>query len=75
MPGGVPVATVAINNAKNAGLLAAQMLGIKFPEIRNKIKQYKMDLETKVLEKAKHLEDVGYRAFEFNQLNPTTDKI
>jgi 5-(carboxyamino)imidazole ribonucleotide mutase len=68
MPGGVPVATVAINNAKNAGLLAAQMLGIKFPEIRYKIKQYKLDLETKVLEKAKHLEEVGYREFEFNKI-------
>lgn len=64
MPGGVPVATVAINNAKNAGLLAAQMLGIKFPEIRNKVKQYKLDLETKVLEKAKRLEEVGYQEFE-----------
>lgn len=36
MPAGVPVATVAINNAKNAGILAAEILGIKYPEIREK---------------------------------------
>ena len=38
MPGGVPVATVAINNSKNAGILAAEILGIKYPEIRKRIK-------------------------------------
>ena len=52
MPGGVPVATVAINNAKNAGLLAVQILGNKYPEIRKKMKQYKADLEQMVLDKA-----------------------
>ena len=34
MPGGVPVATVGINNAKNAGILAARILGIKYQDIR-----------------------------------------
>jgi len=63
MPGGVPVATVAINNAKNAGLLAAQILGIKFPDIRHQIKQYKLNLETKVIDKAKRLEEMGYQEF------------
>jgi len=56
MPGGVPVATVAINNAKNAGILAAQILGVKYPEIRNNVKQYKADLEEMVTKKAKHIE-------------------
>lgn len=37
MPGGVPVATVGIDNAKNAGLLAARILGIKYPEISHKL--------------------------------------
>lgn len=56
MPAGVPVATVAINNAKNAGILAAQILGIKFPEIRRQIKEYKMQLEEVVLQKAEQIE-------------------
>lgn len=37
MPGGVPVATVGIDNAKNAGLLAARILGIKYPEIQERL--------------------------------------
>jgi len=56
MPGGVPVATVAINNAKNAGLLAVQILGNKYPEIREKVKTYKADLEQMVLDKADIME-------------------
>jgi len=56
MPGGVPVATVAINNARNAGILAAQILGIKYTEIRDKVKTYKSQLEQQVLDKAKTLE-------------------
>jgi 5-(carboxyamino)imidazole ribonucleotide mutase len=59
MPGGVPVATVAINNAKNAGILAAQIVGIKMPDIRNNVKQYKADLEKMVIEKAQRLEEEG----------------
>ncbi len=56
MPGGVPVATVAINNAKNAGILAAQIVGVKSPEIRNNVKHYKAELEKTVTEKAYHIE-------------------
>lgn len=56
MPAGVPVATVAINNAKNAGILAAQILGIKFPEIRRQIKEYKIQLEAVALKKAQQME-------------------
>ncbi|NIO05189.1 MAG: 5-(carboxyamino)imidazole ribonucleotide mutase [Proteobacteria bacterium] len=43
MPGGIPVATMAIGRpgAKNAGLMAAQMLSLKYPEIRDKLRQYR----------------------------------
>ncbi len=44
MPKGVPVATVAINGGENAGLLAIQMLSIKYSELREKFKQYKMEM-------------------------------
>jgi len=60
MPGGVPVATVAINNAKNAGLLAVQILGNKYPEIREKVKEYKTAMRNQVEEKAQTLEKIGY---------------
>ncbi len=59
MPGGVPVATVAINNAKNAGILAAQMLGAKHPQVRAQIVAYKAGMEKMVLEKAARLESGG----------------
>ncbi|NUO79740.1 5-(carboxyamino)imidazole ribonucleotide mutase [candidate division KSB1 bacterium] len=59
MPSGVPVATVAINNAKNAGILAAQILGVKFPEVRARIKTYKAQLERAVLDKAGQLANVA----------------
>ncbi len=44
MPNGVPVATVAIGGAKNAGILAAQILSIKYPKIREALKKYKENL-------------------------------
>lgn len=53
MPGGVPVATVALNGAKNAGILAAQILGAGNEEIREKILEYKEGLKAKVIEGAK----------------------
>lgn len=59
MPGGVPVATMSIgkDGAKNAGILAAQILGIKYPEIRQKVKKYKEGLAKKVEQKAKLMEE------------------
>jgi 5-(carboxyamino)imidazole ribonucleotide mutase len=63
MPGGVPVATVAINNAKNAGILAAQIIGVKYPEVRERVVQFKAQLEASVLEKADRLEKLGYEKF------------
>ena len=55
MPGGVPVATVALNGAKNAGILAAQILGSSNEEILAKIVDYKESLKQKVIEGAKNL--------------------
>ena len=55
MPGGVPVATVALNGAKNAGILAAQIIGTFDSEISKKIKEYKKGLEDKVIESSKNL--------------------
>ena len=49
MPAGVPVATVALNGAKNAGILAAQILGVAHKEIQEKIILYKKSLEEAVL--------------------------
>lgn len=57
MPAGVPVATVAINNAKNAGILAAQIIGVKWPEVRARVKNYKAQLEQTVLEKAARMSE------------------
>ena len=49
MPNGVPVATVALNGAKNAGLLAVKILGIREKELQNKMIDYKNDLKSDVL--------------------------
>ncbi|MEQ9261649.1 MAG: 5-(carboxyamino)imidazole ribonucleotide mutase [Owenweeksia sp.] len=53
MPGGVPVATVALDGAKNAGILAAQIIGSAQPEVQKKLVDYKNELRDKVLESAK----------------------
>jgi len=55
MPGGVPVATVALNGAKNAGILAAQIIGSHNPEILERVIQYKKELQQKVLESSKNI--------------------
>lgn len=55
MPGGVPVATVALNGAKNAGILAAQIIGAQDPCVLDKILAYKEGLKLKVEEGAKNL--------------------
>ena len=55
MPGGVPVATVALNSAKNAGILAVQIVGTSDPSILNKIEAYKEGLKTKVINSSKNL--------------------
>jgi len=55
MPGGVPVATVALDGAKNAGILAAQILGSSDKEIQNKIILFKESLKDKVIKAAEGL--------------------
>ncbi|OCL28488.1 5-(carboxyamino)imidazole ribonucleotide mutase [Orenia metallireducens] len=59
MPGGVPVATVAINGAKNAGLLAVQILGGVDKKLRNKYKEYKTNMREMVEGVATKLENLG----------------
>ncbi len=56
MPEGVPVATVALNAARNAGILAAQMLGTGDPAVLERVAAYKKKLEAAVLEKADKME-------------------
>lgn len=56
MPGGVPVATVALNGAKNAGILAAQILGTNDKSVLDKIIAYKQELKIKVEEGAKNID-------------------
>ena len=51
MPKGVPVASVAINGAENAGLLAVQILSVKYNELRDKIKSFKQDMAKEVARK------------------------
>jgi 5-(carboxyamino)imidazole ribonucleotide mutase len=55
MPGGVPVATVALNGAKNAGILAAQIIGASDKCVLDKVLVYKKGLKTKVLEASKKI--------------------
>ena len=55
MPGGVPVATVALNGAKNAGILAAQILGANDIKIQKKVLDYKNNLRSKIIKTSKNL--------------------
>ncbi len=60
MPNGVPVATVALNAAKNAGILAAQIIGCHDGKISKKIQTYKNKLNKEVLQKVQKLKDEGF---------------
>jgi 5-(carboxyamino)imidazole ribonucleotide mutase len=60
MPPGVPVATVAINGARNAGILAAQIIGISNEEIAKSVIALKQSMNSEVLEKAAKVEEIGY---------------
>ncbi|KAM4080107.1 hypothetical protein ACB094_09G166200 [Castanea mollissima] len=66
MPRGVPVATVAINNATNAGLLAVRMMGIRDADLLARMSQYQEDTRNDVLRKAEKLENDGWESY----LNP-----
>jgi 5-(carboxyamino)imidazole ribonucleotide mutase len=65
MPGGVPVATVAINNAKNAGLLAVQILSLQNNHLAEAMQKYKDTMKEEVLVKAEKVEkgrtNIGFR--------------
>ena len=63
MPRGVPVATVAINNARNAGLLAGRIIGVADVAVRRRVAQYRERAEAEVLEKARNLEEAGYVSY------------
>jgi 5-(carboxyamino)imidazole ribonucleotide mutase len=63
MPGGIPVATVAIGNAKNAGLLAVQILASHQPDLLEKVQQYRQSLQEMVLEKQERLDQLGYQNY------------
>jgi 5-(carboxyamino)imidazole ribonucleotide mutase len=63
MPPGIPVATVAINGALNAGLLAAKIVAVSDEELSNRIEEYVKDLETMVEDKSDKLEDIKYKAY------------
>ena len=61
MPGGIPVATVSINGAKNAGILAVQILSVVDPSLRHKMVDYNKRLAKEVNDKAVLLEELGYK--------------
>lgn len=63
MPNGVPVATVALNAAKNAGILAAQIMGAHDEQVRKKVLAYKAALTEGVATKYRELEKLGYKHY------------
>ena len=63
MPKGIPVATVAINNSSNAGLLAVRILSINNKAIADKLKWFNQDQEDSVIKKAEKLEKIGYKSY------------
>ncbi len=66
MPNGVPVATVALNAAKNAGIIAAQIIATADENVAEKIKAYKKELEKSVLDKAKKVATEWVNKFDEN---------
>lgn len=60
MPGGVPVATVALDGAKNAGILAAQIVSTSEEQVATKLKSYKNSLQDKVLNSATEVKNSGF---------------
>jgi 5-(carboxyamino)imidazole ribonucleotide mutase len=63
MPAGIPVATVAIGNAKNAGLLAVQILATNQPELLQRVQAYRQSLSESVIAKQAKLEELGYEKY------------
>jgi 5-(carboxyamino)imidazole ribonucleotide mutase len=63
MPAGIPVATVGIGNAKNAGLLAVQILAAHQPELLELVQQYRQSLSQSVTDKQALLDELGYKLY------------
>ncbi len=63
MPSGIPVATVAINGAKNAALLAAKIIATNDQELLKKLQAYAEDMKEQVVEKAEKLDKLGYAGY------------
>ena len=63
MPPGVPVATVAINGARNAGILAAQILGVADASIKHRVNEFKVSMREEVETKAAKLEAGGWKQY------------
>ncbi|MCD7905272.1 MAG: 5-(carboxyamino)imidazole ribonucleotide mutase [Clostridiales bacterium] len=63
MPSGIPVATVAVNAAKNAGILAARILALSDPALTKKLEDYQTGLGKTVEAKAERLENLGYKNY------------
>lgn len=64
MPSGIPVATVALNGGKNAGILAATILGSADETVRNQVAEYKAQLTDAVMAKVDKVKEMGYRGLE-----------
>ncbi|HNW42922.1 MAG TPA: 5-(carboxyamino)imidazole ribonucleotide mutase [Elusimicrobiales bacterium] len=63
MPAGIPVAAVGVNGAKNAGLLAVQLLALRERSLRTKLKIYREKMKKEVLAKSARLEKLGYKKY------------
>ena len=63
MPSGIPVATVAINGGKNAGILAAKILAASDPELLQKLKDYSEEMKNEVVSNAEKLDEIGYKEY------------
>jgi 5-(carboxyamino)imidazole ribonucleotide mutase len=63
MPAGIPVAAVAVNGARNAGLLAVQMLAVKEKRLRTEFKAFREKMKREVLAKTARLEKIGYKKY------------
>lgn len=63
MPSGIPVATVAINGGKNAGILAAKILAVADPALLTKLDAFSEEMKDEVVSKADKLKQIGYREY------------
>jgi phosphoribosylaminoimidazole carboxylase PurE protein len=75
MPKGIPVATVAIHNASNAGLLAVRILGAQDFDLKWKMKEFLDKQETQVLEKATRLETIGFKKYLDEYMNKDAEVL